>query len=229
MNEKNAQPESKLAPLPAVVPKEVTLRPMPAVLQLWPVTLVALVFGIMASFPRFEIGKESSGNAALGMIFTLLFFANMLSLFVRFTNKRTIILSIFVICLLILAVPFWDRLRSFFVGIGPGMDNRFYFVWFGILAIISLLALLNAQFEYWVVRTDEIVHHPGLFGKSIRYAAPHLRIEKEIPDVLSYILLRSGRLVVFTSSEGKPIFLENVVCINRIEKRLIAMGGAKSD
>jgi len=230
MDEK-AKDENKIttpaAPDAEPVMREVLARPMPAILHLWPVTVMALIFGIMASFKPFEIGTESSKNAALGLIFTLCFFANLLTLFVQFSSKRTVILAIFVASLLALAIfinastgTLWVKTGNFFRAIGPEMSNRFYFVWFGLLFIINLAAYLNSRFDYWVIRPSEIIHHHGVAGKTTVYAAPRLRVEKEITDVLSYVLLRSGRLVIYTSPGDKPIILENLIGINSVMSRV---------
>jgi hypothetical protein len=220
-------PTPPTAPKAEPVMREVLARPMPAILLLWPVTLMALVFGIMASFKPFEIGTEETKNAAIGLIFTLCFFANLLTLFVQFTSKRTVILAIFIAALLALAIfinastgTFWHKIGGFFRAIGPEMSNRFYFVWFALLVIINLAAYLNARFDYWIIRPSELIHHHGVAGKTTVYKAPKLRIEKEIPDVLSYVLLRSGRLVVYTSPSDKPIMLENLVGVNSVMRRV---------
>ncbi|TET33943.1 MAG: hypothetical protein E3J72_15640 [Planctomycetota bacterium] len=226
----NSTPTPPAAPKAEPVMREVLVRPMPTILLLWPVTLMALVFGIMASFKPFGIegiGDEGNKNAAIGLIFTLVFFANLLTLFVQFTSKRTVILAIFIACLLALAIfinastgTFWQKVGGFFRAIGPEMSNRFYFVWFGLLVIINLAAYLNALFDYWIIRPSELIHHHGVAGKTTVYKAPRLRVEKEIPDVLSYVLLRSGRLVVYTSAGDKPIMLENLIGVNSVMRRV---------
>ncbi|MCH9656654.1 MAG: hypothetical protein K0U89_22650, partial [Planctomycetes bacterium] len=59
-----------------------------------------------------------------------------------------------------------------------------------------------------------------------RFAAPNLKIDKEISDIFEYVLLRSGRLVLHPRNEPRAIVLDNVPFISRKEKQITRMLGA---
>ena len=48
----------------------------------------------------------------------------------------------------------------------------------------------------------------------------NLKFDKEIPDILEYALLRSGRLVLHVASERRSIVLDNVLWIDHKEQML---------
>ncbi len=64
-----------------------------------------------------------------------------------------------------------------------------------------------------------------MWGNLERFAAPSLRVDKEIDDIFEYWLLRSGRLVLHPSDEKRAIVLDNVFFINTKEAELIRMLG----
>ena len=85
---------------------------------------------------------------------------------------------------------------------------------------------MNAHFDYWEVRPNELLHHHGFLSDLERFAAPNLRIDKEINDLFEYVLLRSGRLILHPSQERRAIVLENVFFISHKEKEITRMLGA---
>jgi hypothetical protein len=89
-----------------------------------------------------------------------------------------------------------------------------------------VVVMISVRFDYWEVRPNELLHHHGLLSDLKRYAAPNLRVDKEINDVFEYLLLGSGRLILQPSSERRAIILENVPFISQKEKDITAMLGA---
>jgi hypothetical protein len=85
--------------------------------------------------------------------------------------------------------------------------------------------VVSVQFDYWEVRPNELLHHHGVLSDLERFAAPNLRIDKEINDVFEYWLMRSGRLILHPSNERRAIVLENVLRINRKEQQITSMLG----
>ena len=53
-----------------------------------------------------------------------------------------------------------------------------------------------------------------------RYPTRGLRMKKEITDVLEFILLRAGTLVLTPHGEERPILLENVINLNKVEDKI---------
>ena len=82
------------------------------------------------------------------------------------------------------------------------------------------------KFDYWEVRSNELLHHFGLWGNLKRYSAPHVRIDKEVNDVFEFMLLGAGRLVLQPRGEQRAFVLENVLWINRKEEAITKLLGA---
>ena len=79
---------------------------------------------------------------------------------------------------------------------------------------------INTRFSYWEIQPNEILHHHGFLGDVHRYPTRGLRMKKEITDVLEYILLRAGTLVLDPQGEERPIVLENVIGLNKVEDKI---------
>lgn len=95
--------------------------------------------------------------------------------------------------------------------------------YFGIATIILLnfaVILVTRYLDYWEVLPNELLHNHGPFSDLDRYPTAHLKFSKEIPDILEYALLRSGRLVMNVPGQNKAIVLDNVLWINRKEEEL---------
>ena len=67
---------------------------------------------------------------------------------------------------------------------------------------------------------NEILHNHGPFSDLERFPTTNLKFDKEIPDILEYGLLRSGRLVLHVQNERRAIVLDNVLWIDHKEERL---------
>jgi hypothetical protein len=99
-------------------------------------------------------------------------------------------------------------------------NATFYFLFATVLLIIYLVVYTTRWMDYWEVRSNEILHNHGPLSDQIRYPTFGLKFDKEIPDILEYLLLRSGRLVFKIPNENRSIVLENVLWIDRKEKQL---------
>jgi len=108
----------------------------------------------------------------------------------------------------------------------PLANATFYFSIFGIIAAIFVAVFVNVQFDYWEVAPNELLHHHGFLSNLERFAAPSLKIDKEITDIFEYFLLRSGRLILHPSNERRAFVLDNVMNITRKEQQLTRMLGA---
>ena len=85
---------------------------------------------------------------------------------------------------------------------------------------LIVLVWINSRFNYWEIQPNEILHHHGFLGDVHRYPTRGLRMKKEITDVLEFILLRAGTLVLDPQGEERPIVLENVIGLNAVEDKI---------
>jgi hypothetical protein len=67
---------------------------------------------------------------------------------------------------------------------------------------------------------NEILHHHGPLSDLERYPTMNLKFDKEIPDVLEWVLLGSGRLVLHVPNVAKALVLDNVLFITAKEEAL---------
>jgi hypothetical protein len=85
---------------------------------------------------------------------------------------------------------------------------------------VILLVLINTRFNYFEVNHLEILHHHGYLGDITRMPTQGLRLNKEIYDLLEYLLLRSGRLIFYPSTSREAIVIDNVINVNKVEERI---------
>ena len=90
----------------------------------------------------------------------------------------------------------------------------------GIVSIIFLLVFINTRFSYWEIQPNEILHHHGFLGDVHRYPTRGLRMKKEITDLMEFVLLRSGTLVLTPQDEERPLILDNVIAITSVEDKI---------
>ena len=64
------------------------------------------------------------------------------------------------------------------------------------LMLVFIVIYVTRWLDYWEVMPNEILHHHGPLSDLERYPTMNLKFDKEIPDVLEWLLLGSGRLVL---------------------------------
>jgi hypothetical protein len=99
-------------------------------------------------------------------------------------------------------------------------NRGFYLMVFVTLMIVFLIIWATRFLDYWEILPNEIMHHHGPLSDLERYPTMNLKFDKEIPDVLEYVLLGAGRLVLHIPNVSKAIVLDNVLFINRKEEAL---------
>lgn len=208
-------------------PDAIIIRPWPKVIFLYPTFIMSLVAGCWQSF----VAIDSPQRATIGLVFFLIFCFNLLVISFEFTRIKTV-----AIFFLLLAVGFFllflsyhynviTGLRSFFGSLQLTMSTAFYFAIAIYLALVYGGVFLVTRWNYWEVRPNEIIHHTGFLGDIKRYPSPNLRMTKVINDVFEFLLLGSGRIVLYPASEREAVVLENVLNVNKVEnsvKRLLS-------
>jgi hypothetical protein len=99
-------------------------------------------------------------------------------------------------------------------------NAAFYYAMFLIMAVIFAILYGMRYLDYWEILPNEILHHHGPLSDLERLPTLNLKFDKEIPDVLEYLCLGAGRLVLHVTGERKAIILDNVLSINSKEKAL---------
>lgn len=231
MSTDEAAPAEKPASSGNEPPKKIYLVSYPKIVYLYPSFLLALIAGIFTSLT----GNADNGTAVEMVCLAFLGVLGLNLVVLSFDFPRTTSLTLFfffaaAVMGLVLGFQYnpdlMGQISQVIAKMSPFANSQFYFLFAGILAAIFVGVMITVQFDYWEVRPNELLHHHGVLSDLERFAAPNLRIDKEINDVFEYLLLRSGRLILHPSNERRAIVLENVFFINRKEAQLTRMLGA---
>ena len=215
---------------PPPPPKRIFLVSYPKIVYMYPSFVFALIAGIYTAIAK---NTESTDTEFVTLLFIGVLGLNLVVLAFDFPRTTSLTLLFFgaaIIMGLVLTFQYKPELLGAVsravASLAPFANSQFYFLFAGVLFLIYLGVLVSVQFDYWEVRPNELLHHHGVLSDLERFAAPNLRIEKEINDVFEYLLLRSGRLILTPRDAQRSIVLDNVFFINRKEKQLTRMLGA---
>ncbi len=194
------------------------IRPMSTVIYMYPTWLASWVFGLMMS-----MGNASPSNPGYsGIIFALLFFFNISIVAFDYTRLTSIVIALILVIVGLLSAMY-PAVGEFIQRVFNQplfMNATFYWVWAVGFSVILFAVFVKTRFDYWEIKNNELLHHHGLLGDVERWPAQDLRISKEINDVMEFLLLRAGRLVLIPQREPRALVIENVPNINRVEKRM---------
>jgi hypothetical protein len=173
-----------------------------------------------------RIRRFTSTQNILSMFFLAVFAFNMLIMAVDFPRFTVIagLLGILMLAFFFLWLnAYYDLippLVNFLETLYAVANAQFYFLIATILIVIFALIYVTRWLDYWEIMPNEILHHHGPLSDLERYPTMNLKFDKEIPDVLEFMFLGAGRLVLHPQNEQKSIVLENVLFINRVESEL---------
>lgn len=217
------------APAPAPVsrapsaPESVIIRPWPKVVFLYPTFVCATIFFFLSWLGMGKVDGQA-GSSVLGNTFMLVLLLNLLVFSFDFSRIKsiTIVVSIVAVVLLILWVDTKTDITGFlgrlFHSIDIQMNTAFYGFLSAGLGFLLLLVFINTRFNYYEINAREILHHHGYLGDIQRWSTEGLEMNKEIADVVEFLLLRSGRLIFRPATAKTSIVLDNVASVNQIEK-----------
>ncbi|MEC9046565.1 MAG: hypothetical protein VYA51_01015 [Planctomycetota bacterium] len=209
-------PQPPTEPAPERPAERVIIRPWPKVVFLYP-TFAASVLLCLLSGLGMPVAPETLGNTWM-----LVFMLNILIFSFDFSRIWSLVL-VFAVALLVVLI-FWLDLTGFVSNvlgkISITANTSFYGFMSAGLGLILLIVWINSRFHYYEVNAREILHHHGYLGDVQRWSTEGLEMNKEIYDVAEYGMLRSGRLIFNPMTSKKAIVIDNVVCVNRIEKAI---------
>jgi hypothetical protein len=99
-------------------------------------------------------------------------------------------------------------------------NAQFYITVAIILLFVLGIIWVTRYLDYWEILPNEILHNHGPFSDLERFPTMNLKFDKEIPDILEYALLGSGRLVLHVYGHPTAFSLDNVLWIDRKEQEL---------
>jgi hypothetical protein len=164
----------------------------------------------------------------LGVLFLGILFFNLLIMAIDF--PRFTIVAIALLVLLVSFILLWIGAYFHVELLRPAQEilgnvyavanSGFYYMVVVLLTIIFIIIYITRWLDYWVILPNEILHHHGPLSDLERYPTMNLKFDKEIPDVLEFLFLGAGRLVLHVTEERKAIVLDNVLFINSKEEAL---------
>lgn len=212
-------------PSPPRESTSVTVRPYPKVVYLYLTWLASLLCGVLQPklMANEELTKEIIGQSSLiGRIWLMIFVFNILVISFEFSRIRSVAIVAFILAFIFAGIQFGflSAVGDFFRKLPLVMNDTFYYMIAGIFTVIYGLVFATTRFNYWEIQPNEILHHHGFLGDVHRYPTRGLRMHKEITDVLEYALLRAGTLVLIPTGVDRPIVLENVINLNKVEDKI---------
>ena len=205
-------------PVEPIVQESVIIRPWPKVIFLYPSFFAAIVACLLS-----WLGADAR---IVGNTYMAILCLNLLVFSFDFSRIKsiTIVISVLAAVLLVLWIDTkWDLtkfLGRMIADIDIHMSTSFYGFLAAFLGFLFLLVFVNSRFNYFEVNAREILHHHGYLGDITRWSTEGLEMNKEIYDMVEYLLLRSGRLIFLPASSKKAIVLDNVAKVNQIEERV---------
>ena len=208
-------------PAPSTVadrtPESVIIRPWPKIVFLYPTFVTSTVFFLLS-----WLGLV--GETVLGNTFMLVLWLNLLVFSFDFSRIKsiTIVVTIIALVLLVLWLDNKADITGYLGKVFGSIDIQVNAAFFGFmsagLGFLLALVFINSRFNYYEVNAREILHHHGYLGDIQRWSTEGLEMNKEINDVVEYMLMRSGRLIFQPATSKKAIVLDNVAGVNRIEQ-----------
>ncbi len=214
-------------------PSSIVLLAYPKIVFLYPTFIMALLAACYTTWGSDVLAPTNTTASIINILFLDVFALNLVILAFDFprTTSLTLFFCIAAIIFGVLLLFRWnDQILPWVTNLlssyHPAANATFYWSFVAILGVIYAIVYATTHFDYWEVRPNELLHHHGFLSNLERFAAPNLRIDKEINDVFEYLLLGSGRLIMHPSSEPRAVILDNVPFISVKEKQITRMLGA---
>lgn len=201
-------------------PDRIIIRPWPKIIFLYPVFVTALILW----FVSFLATGTRESVPGLGNVFMLILFLNLLVFsfdFSRIKSITTLLGIIAVVAIVAWLNTKWEvvaSLKSVVDMIDIRMNTQFFGFFCAFFAFIFLVVMINSRFNYYEINHLEVLHHHGYLGDIKRLPTAGLQFDKEIYDMLEYVLLRSGRLILYPTGMRQAIVIDNVLGVNRAEE-----------
>lgn len=195
------------------------IRPWPKMIFLWPTCLLSLFMGLATQF--------APAQAPLwGGVFVIVLALNLVVLTFEFPRATSLLVTFGVIIVIMamvlinfLVFPIIKPLNVFLRSLDVEASPQFFYVLFFVQLCLFIGMWVVTRFDYWVLTPNEIIRHHGMLGDVERFSTAGLKLNKEIQDIFEYVLCGAGRVVMNVPGNPRPIILDNVLNISKIEQR----------
>ena len=169
---------------------------------------------------------DAGWTEAAGMIFFLVLCLNLLVISFEFSRFKTMAIFFFCIAFIFGLLYLGTRWEVFafiteiFAAFRIKASSSFYYGVGIYLMIMFIGVFVQTRFDYWIIRSNEILHKEGFLGDVRRFPSPNLKMTKEITDVFEFVLLGAGKVVLYPAGERQSIVLDHVLGVNRAERSI---------
>ncbi len=206
----------------------------PKIIYFWPTMLTFFVCGLMQMFQS----EEASVDAQASLSSTLAWWAigvlsvNLLIIVQDFDQKKFIILLLAVVAVAmggwiatLKGVPIVSGLGEWLGRLSPAISTHAFFILGGILVLFMFWGLFRPMFDYWRLEPNEFVHYIQPFGRDISVPRMGHTVNKEIPDILEYLLTFGGGSLVIRSGDRVVARIPDIPMLGRRMDRVEKMLG----
>jgi hypothetical protein len=201
----------------STISKPLVIRAWPKMIFLWPAAVLALFMGLANRFfPDWANTWGGTFLLVLGLNLMVLTFE-----FPRATSLTMVIAilaAIFLVLFLNHSFNVIGPLRNLVAGRQINASTEFYIFFFLLDVVLFSAMFVVTRFDYWELTANELIHHHGLLGDVERFSTAGLKLNKEISDIFEYMLCGAGTIIILLPATPRPIILNNVLNISKIEK-----------
>ena len=205
-------------------PERITVRPYPKIVVFYPVMLASFLCAFLCHRWQGQPGADEH----IATLFMTLLAINAIVLAFEFPRMTALFVAVLLalIGVVIVWLQLYVQILNAFNQVHWTANGHFYLAIGTTLLGIYGVVWVVTRFDYWEFTPNEFIHHHGPFADMQRYPTMNLRIDKEIPDICEYLLMRAGRLVLHPAGEDRVIILEIILNVTRVEQQIKEMMSA---
>jgi hypothetical protein len=205
----------------------------PKIIYFWPTMLAFFICGILQL-----LAGDSGTEEALSKSYTITWWGitilslNLLIIVQDFDQKKFIIL---LLALIVLGLGSWvldlkgipviGSVAGWLKGLKPVFSADAFFLMGGILVVFTVWGLIRPMFDYWRLEPNEFVHYIQPFGRDMSIPRMGHTVNKEIPDILEFILTLGGGTLVIRSGDREAARIPDIPFLGRRMDKIERMLG----
>lgn len=202
---------------------KLVIRSYPKTITLILTAIIALIFGGIELIPVLGLVVAR----ALGLVFIIAFFFNLLIISFDFNEARSYGLFALIIIILLVYIILAqqgiippDIGSNFIAGLQITLSAQAYFAIALSILFMLFLAWLGARFNYWIIDSNQIERRSGIFGRKERYSTAGMRYVIDIDDLFEYLLFKAGSITFYFPTKKTAMKITMVPNIKKVEEEL---------